>query len=193
LILAFTGLVIHKPEMFGIFHFKGVVLVHNIMAALLVANAALALAYNLLSGDIKRFIPEPRGFFNQSIIQTRYYLSGIFKNEPHPFEKTREQRLNPLQQVTYFMVLNVLLPLQTITGILMWGVQRWPQISNRFGGLPLLAPFHTLISWSFVAFIILHVYLTTTGHTPMAGIKSMIVGWDEVEVHSPEPESTEEE
>jgi thiosulfate reductase cytochrome b subunit len=44
-----------------------------------------------------------------------------------------------------------------------------------------------------VAFIILHVYLTTTGHTPMAGIKSMIVGWDEVEVHTSESESTEEE
>jgi thiosulfate reductase cytochrome b subunit len=192
-ILAFTGLVIHKPEMFGMFAFKGVVLVHNIMAALLVANAILALAYNLLSGDIKRFIPEPKGFFSQAIVQTKYYLSGIFKNEEHPFEKTRENRLNPLQQVTYFMVLNVLLPLQTITGIMMWGVQRWPQIANRFGGLPLLAPFHTLISWSFVAFIILHVYLTTTGHTPLAGIKSMIVGWDEVEVHSSEPESTEEE
>ncbi|MBN2046119.1 MAG: cytochrome b/b6 domain-containing protein [Anaerolineales bacterium] len=193
LILAFTGLVIHKPEMFGIFQFKGVVLVHNIMAAILVANAALALLYNLLSGDIKRFIPEPKGFFNQSIIQAKYYLSGIFKNEHHPFEKTRENRLNPLQQVTYFMVLNVLLPLQTITGILMWGAQRWPEISNRLGGLPRLAPFHTLISWSFVAFIILHVYLTTTGHTPLAGIKSMIVGWDEVEVHLSEPESTEEE
>ncbi len=191
-ILAFTGFVIHKPEMFGALQFKGVVLVHNIMAAILVANAALALAYNLLSGDIKRFIPEPKGFFNQAIVQAKYYLSGIFKHEEHPVEKTRENRLNPLQQITYLMVLNVLLPLQVITGIMMWGVQRWPQLAGKLGGLPLLAPFHTLISWSFVAFIILHVYLTTTGHTPMAGIKSMIVGWDEVEVHTSEPESTEE-
>ena len=129
-------------------------LVHNIMAAILVANAALALAYNLLSGDIKRFIPEPKGFFNQAIVQAKYYLSGIFKNEEHPFEKTRENRLNPLQKITYFVVLNVLLPLQVITGILMWGVQRWPQMADRLGGLPLLAPFHTLIAWSFVAFII---------------------------------------
>ena len=35
LILAFTGFVIHKPEMFGALQFKGVVLVHNIMAAIL--------------------------------------------------------------------------------------------------------------------------------------------------------------
>ena len=193
LILAFTGLVIHKPEMFGAFSFNGVVLVHNIMAGLLVANALLALFYNLVSGDIKRFIPEPHGFFNQAIVQAKYYLSGIFKGSEHPFEKTRSDRLNPLQKVTYFGILNVLLPLQTITGILMWGVQHWPQTAAKLGGLPFLAPFHTLVAWSFISFIVAHVYLTTTGHTPMAGIKSMIVGWDEVEVHSTETDQSEEE
>jgi hypothetical protein len=30
----------------------------------------------------------------------------------------------------------------------------------------------------------MHVYLTTTGHNVTAGIKSMIMGWDETEVHS---------
>lgn len=193
LVLAFTGLVIHKPEMFGAFSFNGVVLVHNIMAGLLVANAVLALFYNLVSGEIKRFIPEPHGFFNQAIVQSKYYISGIFKGEEHPFEKTRTNRLNPLQKVTYFGILNVLLPLQTITGILMWGVQHWPQTAAKLGGLPFLAPFHTLVAWSFISFIVAHVYLTTTGHTPMAGVKSMIVGWDEVEVHSSEPDPSEEE
>jgi thiosulfate reductase cytochrome b subunit len=161
------------------------------MAGLLVANAALALFYNLVSGDIKRFIPEPHGFFNQAIVQSKFYISGIFKGDEHPFEKTREKRLNPLQKITYFAILNVLLPLQIITGILMWGVQQWPEIAMKLGGLPLLAPFHTLVAWSFISFIVAHVYLTTTGHTPMAGIKSMIVGWDEVEVHSTESEQPE--
>jgi thiosulfate reductase cytochrome b subunit len=184
LILIFTGLVIHKPEMFGMFSFRGVVQVHNILAFLLVANAALALFYNLVSGDIKRFIPQPQGFFNQAIEQVIFYTKGIFTDEEHPFEKTREKRLNPLQKITYFGILNVLLPLQVITGLLMWGVQRWPKIANALGGLPFLAPFHTLIAWLFASFIVAHVYLTTTGHTPMAGIKSMITGWDDVEVHT---------
>jgi thiosulfate reductase cytochrome b subunit len=183
-LLAFTGFIIHKPEMFGIFSFKGVVLVHNILAATLAVNAALALFYNLVSGDIQRFLPEPKGFFNQMALQAKFYLNGIFKGEPHPFEKTQKKRLNVLQKITYLGILNVLLPLQGLTGILMWGTSRWPQYAEAIGGLPFLAPFHTLIAWTFVAFIIAHVYLTTTGHTPMAGIKSMIVGWDEVEVHT---------
>lgn len=84
--------------------------------------------------------------------------------------------------MTYFAILNVLLPLQIVTGALMWGVQRWPETAVRLGGLPFLAPFHTLIAWLFAAFIVMHVYLTTTGHTPLAGIRAMMLGWDEVEV-----------
>lgn len=182
ILLLFTGLVIHKPDTFGIFGFRGVVLVHNVLAAILAINAALSLFYHLASGEIRQYIPRPRGFFDQTITQTKYYLQGIFNGAEHPFEKTPAKKLNPLQQVTYFGILNVLLPLQGITGILIWGAQRWPQWAERLGGLPFLAPFHTLIAWLFAAFIILHVYLTTTGHTPMTGIKAMIMGWDEVEV-----------
>ena len=182
-LLLFTGLVIHKPDTFGVFSFRGVVLVHNILAAILAANALLSLFYHLTSGEIQQYIPRPRGFFDQTFTQTKYYLLGIFKGEEHPFEKTANKKLNPLQQITYVAILNVLLPLQGLTGVLIWGAQRWPGIAERLGGLPFLAPFHTLIAWLFAAFIVMHVYLTTTGHTPMANIKAMIMGWDEVEVH----------
>ncbi|MBK8988668.1 MAG: cytochrome b/b6 domain-containing protein [Chloroflexi bacterium] len=182
-ILLFTGLIIHKPAQFGMFSFNYVVQIHNIMAFILIANAALAAFYHLASGEIRQFLPQPRGFFNDAIVQGKYYLHGIFRGEEHPYEKTRQRKMNPLQQATYFGLLNVLLPLQVITGILMWGAQRWPQISSQLGGLTFLAPFHTLISWLLASFIVAHVYLTTTGHTPTANIKAMIVGWDEVEVH----------
>jgi thiosulfate reductase cytochrome b subunit len=151
------------------------------LAAILMINAGLSLFYHLTSGEIRQFIPRPYGFFDQAIVQAKFYLAGIFKGESHPFEKTPQKKLNPLQQITYFGILNVLLPLQVITGALMWGVQGWPQVANWFGGLPFLAPFHSLIAWLFAAFIIAHVYLTTTGHEPLANIKAMMLGWDEVE------------
>jgi hypothetical protein len=48
-----------------------------------------------------------------------------------------------------------------------------------------------MIAWMFASFIVLHVYLTTTGPTPFTSIKAMMVGWDDVEIHHPEePEST---
>ncbi|MFA9407143.1 MAG: cytochrome b/b6 domain-containing protein, partial [Anaerolineales bacterium] len=181
--LIFTGLIIHKPDTFGIFDFRGVVLVHNVLAVILLINAGLSLFYHLASGEIQQYLPRPRGFFDMAISQAIYYVRGIFKNEPHPFEKTSEKKLNPLQQVTYFGILNVLLPLQGITGILMWGAQRWPELTESLGGLPFLAPFHTLIAWLFATFVVFHVYLTTTGYKPWTSINAMINGWDEIEVH----------
>ena len=48
-------------------------------------------------------------------------------------------------------------------------------------GLLLMLLVDVQVAWAFSAFIVMHVYLTTAGgHTPMAGIKSMITGWDEV-------------
>ncbi len=183
--LLFTGLIIHNPEVFGIFSFSGVVVVHNVLAAILLINAFLSFFYHVASGEIKQYIPRPYGLIDDTIAQGIYYLRGIFKHEPHPFEKTPQHKLNPLQQITYFAILNVLLPLQIVTGLLIWGAQRWPVLAANLGGLPFLAPLHTLISWAFAAFIVMHVYLTTTGYEPTAGIKSMMMGWDEVEVHQP--------
>ena len=198
LLLLFTGLIIHKPDLFGIFSFSYVVQVHNILALLLVLNAGLSLFYHLASGEIRQFIPRPRGFFDEAFTQALFYLRGIFRNEPHPYEKTRERKMNPLQQVTYVMVLNVLLPAQIITGALIWatqgwGAQRWPGATEALGGLPWLGPLHTLVAWAFAAFIILHVYLTTTGPTPTAGIKAMMLGWEEVEVTNDGLRTTSEE
>jgi thiosulfate reductase cytochrome b subunit len=180
-LLLTTGLVIHRPDSFGFLDYRNMVLIHNIVAAILGVNAGLSLFYHLASGEIKQFIPRPRGFFDRTFSQAIFYLKGIFIGEEHPFEKTPEKKLNPLQQVTYFGLLNVLLPLQGITGILMWGLQRWPDLAGSLGGLPVLAPIHTMTAWLFAAFIVLHVYLTTTGHTAVSSLEGMITGWEDIE------------
>jgi len=181
--LLFTGLVIHRPDAFSAFSFSGVVSLHNVLAAILVINAALSLFYHLATERMQEYIPRPYGFFDDAIRQAKYYVSGIFKGEPHPFEKRPDDRMNPIQKLTYFGILNVLLPLQILTGALMWGVQRWPEIAGAFGGLPFLAPFHSLVAWLFATFILGHVYLTTTGATPFEAIRGMITGYEEVEDH----------
>jgi len=187
LLLIATGLIIHKPHLFGMFSFAYVVQVHNVLGFVLLINAALALFYTVASGTIRRFLPEPRDFFGRAVAQAVYYTRGIFAGAAHPLERTSDNRLNPLQQITYLAILNVLLPAQVLTGVLIWGAQRWPQLSAALGGLPVLAPLHTLLAWAFAAFIVMHVYLTTTtGETPGAGIRSMISGWEDIEA-PPQP------
>ncbi|MGE5644013.1 MAG: cytochrome b/b6 domain-containing protein [Byssovorax cruenta] len=182
-ILLFTGLIIHRPELFGALSFRGVVAVHNVIAVILVINALLAVFYHAVTERMQEYIPRPYGFFDDAIVQAKYYISGIFRGEGHPFEKTPTNRMNPIQKVTYFGILMVLLPLQTITGALMWGIQSFPTVAGWFGGLPLLAPFHSLIAWTFATFILVHVYMTTTGTTPLEAMRAMVTGYENIEVH----------
>jgi thiosulfate reductase cytochrome b subunit len=184
ILLLFTGLIIHRPDIFSAFAFRGVVVIHNIVAVILVINALLSVFYHVATERIQEYIPRPYGFFDDAIVQAKYYIAGIFKGEGHPFEKRPDSRMNPIQKATYFGILNVLLPLQILTGALMWGVQRWPAIANWFGGLPLLAPFHSLVAWTFATFIVAHVYMTTTGATPLEAMRAMVTGYEEVEVHA---------
>ena len=46
-----------------------------------------------------------------------------------------------------------------------------------------------LVAWLFAAFIVVHVYMTTTGATPLEAIRAMVTGWEEVEAHSHEEPS----
>ncbi len=181
--LLLTGLIIHRPDLLAVFSFSAVVSLHNVVAALLVINAALSLFYHLATERMQEYIPRPYGFIDDAVRQAQYYLSGIFKGERHPFEKRPDARMNPLQKITYFGILHVLLPLQILTGALMWGAQKWPGAAGAFGGLPLLAPLHSLVAWLFASFLLAHLYLTTTGATPLEAIRGMVTGYEEIEVH----------
>ncbi len=181
-ILLLTGLVIHRPDLFGAFSFRNIVTIHNVLAVLLALNALISILWHFISGEIQQYIPHPYGFIDQMIAQAKYYIMGIFKHEPHPFHKSKQRKFNPLQMVTYIGLLGILLPLQGMTGMLMWLVQKVPAIQTWFGGLPFLAPMHTLMAWLFASFIVGHVYLTTTGATPLEAMRGMVTGYEEVEV-----------
>lgn len=183
IILILTGLELHIPDSFALFGFGNAVSIHSTLGFIVVINALFAAFYHFASGEIRQYLPEPKGFFSQAIHQARYYVRGIFRNERHPFEKTPERKLNPLQQITYLVILNILLPLQVLTGVAIWGAQRWPDLVTGVGGLTILAPIHTLGAWMFAAFLLMHIYLTTTGHSPMANMRAMIAGWETIEEH----------
>lgn len=179
LTLLLTGLAIHWPGRFGPVSFSAAVTIHNFLGFLLLANAFLGLFYYVTTGTIRQYLPKPNDFVTLSVRHAAYYLRGMFRGEPHPLEKTPQRRLNPLQQVTYLVILNVLLPLQLVSGLLMWAAQRVPDAVASIGGLGTLAMIHTLGAWLFAAFAIMHVYLTTTGTTPLANLKTMILGYED--------------
>ena len=187
--LLVTGAEIHSPGVVRVFGFGTAIQVHNALAVVLLLNAAMGLFYFATSGLIRQFGPRPRDFATLSIAQIRYYTHGIFRGAPHPMQHDAEHKLNPLQQITYLVILNVLLPVQIASGLLIWAASRWPSLVESFGGLAWLAPLHTLTAWFFLTFTLMHLYLTTTGPTLAANLKAMITGDLEVDEHPVSEES----
>ena len=179
--LSVTGFEIHAPQTLRLFGFSAASRLHEALALFTIANGFLSLFYHVTTGAIRQFMPEPKDMLSMGAVQLRYYVYGIFHGEQHPFVRQQGNKLNLLQQVTYLAILNVLLPLQLITGVLMWRAGNWPRLMDALGGLRSIATLHVGVAWLFVAFVIMHVYLTTTGHTPLAHIKAMIVGHESKE------------
>jgi thiosulfate reductase cytochrome b subunit len=183
--LLLTGIEVHAAPGFAVLGFRRAVALHEALALFTIANAFLALFYHLATGAIRQFIPRPTDFFSLAIAQTTYYLRGIFRGARHPFERDPAQKLNVLQQVTYLAVLNVVLPVQVATGALMWRADLFARVVAVLGGMGLVATVHVACAWIFGAFVIMHIYLATTGPTPLALIKAMIVGWEDVSAEKP--------
>jgi thiosulfate reductase cytochrome b subunit len=72
-------------------------------------------------------------------------------------------------------------PLIWVTGVLYLFYDNWAAWGLTALQLEWVATGHIIGAFMMLAFLIAHVYLTTAGHTPMAHIKAMITGWEEVD------------
>jgi thiosulfate reductase cytochrome b subunit len=182
MLLLVTGFAIHYPDRFGVLgDMARAVAWHSWVGLFMIANAFLGLFYHVTAEKYHHYLPALDDFSSGAIRQLRYYLVGIFKGETHPLESDPRRKLNPLQKLTYLALLNVLVPYQLASGALLWGADRWPRAFAKVGGLRVLGPAHTLGAYLFLAFLIVHIYLTTTGHTPTSLLRAMITGRETAE------------
>lgn len=179
--LLIIGMLITGFEVHGSYTFIGfedAVTYHTVFAWSLVTLWIFAIFWHITTGEWKQYIPTTE----KVVAMIRFYSVGIFKGEPHPYRPTKLKKHNPLQRLAYLGVLLFIGPLLWITGWFylfygdwaLWGV-------NGFLSLEWVAFFHTVGAFMMLLFLIAHLYLTTTGHTPTAHIKAMVTGWEEVD------------
>jgi thiosulfate reductase cytochrome b subunit len=182
LLFIFTGLEIHFSGQVNWLGITSALDLHNVTAIVFIINGILGLFFFLSTGGIKQYFPPFKTIIPDILAQAKYYGYGIFNGAPHPTLKTASRRLNSLQQVTYLGLMFGLIPFQTITGVLLFTADGLPQFVNFFGGIKIIGYLHTLSAWLFVSFLVMHIYLTTTGHTITANLKAMVNGWEDLEV-----------
>ncbi len=174
IILLLSGFEIHQG--FHLFGFHTAAKVHNFVGLTWLIAFAFFVFWLFTTGEWKQYIPTTK----KMLLVVRYYSYGIFRGEAHPVPKRKEAKHNPLQRLTYLSLAAFLLPFQMITGFLYWGYNSWGQWGIGALSLNLLAVLHTLGAFAILIFLVVHIYMTTTGHSIFAHIKAMITGWEEV-------------
>ena len=172
--LMVTGFEIHGT--YRLFGFQAAVNYHTIAAWALVGLWVFAIFWHIVTGEWRQYIPTTE----KVLAIARFYSSGIFKGEPHPFKPTSARKHNPLQAFAYLGVKLLINPLVWISGLAYLYYNELGAAGFNVS-LGLIATLHTIGAFMMLCFLIAHVYLITTGHTVGAHLKAMITGWEEGE------------
>ncbi len=154
LLVLLTGLALHQPP--AGMNVSFLRLVHVVLGVVVLASLVARIYYAFAGrwADYRSFGLGRRQW--QLLPGTlRYYM--LFKG-PHP---SPAEGYNPLQRLTYLVVIFLLL-LQSWYGLALAWPNTFSGLVAKTGGLMAIRSTHYAITWMFVAFITLHLYLVLT-------------------------------
>ncbi len=164
-----TGLEIHGT--YQLLGFESAIYLHELCALTLIVLWIFAIFWHITTGEWQQYLPTTE----KLAAVTRYYMKDIFDGKPHPYSATPERKHNPLQRFFYLGFKLILAPLIWVSGALL--------LLHPFGiewfSLQVMSAIHLITAFLFVVFLIGHIYMTTTGPTPLTHIKTMITGYEE--------------
>lgn len=120
-----------------------------------------------------------RKFFDKAFKQIMYYSYGIFRGAKSPHKVLPYDKFNPMQSITYQIVMLLVVPIQFATGLMMWDIKRFEAPIAMLGGLHTVVTIHTLIYIFFISFTLIHAYMGALGHTPVTHFREMFTGFEE--------------
>ena len=174
ILLALTGFEVRGS--LRCFGYQRAVNLHHGLALALLVLILFAIFWHATTGEWRQYLPT-RAFLREMLA---FYLTGIFRGAPHPVRKARTAKLNPLQRLAYLGFKVLIIPVQVTTGALYFF---YPNLNNAGwppATLGVIAALHVLGAYGLVAFLIGHVYLTSTGDTPLANLKAMLKGYEDL-------------
>ena len=180
LLLTATGISLHFSDpALPLIEFSLAARIHNMAGVALAACYVFFVIANIVSGNWWQYVPKPPGIIKRCMVQTRFYLWGIFRDEPHPYPPTPEVNFNVLQALTYWNIMYLVMPLLIVTGLIFLYPQFAPDQLFGMDGLLPIALLHYLAAVAIVLFMVSHIYLGTTGQRVSSLFKMMITGWHE--------------
>jgi thiosulfate reductase cytochrome b subunit len=104
-------------------------------------------------------------------------MGGYFRGKPDPHQPTPEDKFDTLQKMTYGATMILMLPAHILTGLLLSDRAEYGQWVDMLGGAKTVAAAHAAMFFMVIAFLMVHLYMSTMGKTPLQHIRTMITGY----------------
>ncbi|HEY5512510.1 MAG TPA: cytochrome b/b6 domain-containing protein [Geomonas sp.] len=192
--LIVSGAQIRFPEYLTLLgSYRSAIQIHNAAGVIVAVSFSFwFFYYKMVKNTLdKLYIPNQEDLQHGLVRQLLFYCFWYFLGKPSPFHATPNEKFNPMQKSAYLAVMFVLMPLVGLTGILLMNVTPLRVLILMSGGIKIIDTTHFLLACSLLAFLCTHVYLATLGSTPLAYIRPMVFGWEEVEDHHEETHQEE--
>jgi thiosulfate reductase cytochrome b subunit len=170
------GMLVTGFEIHGTYNLLGFAQAHRVHTTIVWAFIALwvfAIFWHLTTGEWRQYIPTMKNI--DKIV--RFYAVGIFRASPplqaHPRAQAQPHAgpdLPGRHRGGHAAVVDLRPRLPVL--------QRADAAGYRIE-LGTIALVHTIGAFLMLAFLIGHIYLGTTGHTPLAHFRAMFTGWDD--------------
>lgn len=184
--LCLTGIQIRFPEYANIFGtYKAAIRLHDVAGITVSLSFLLWFFYYLFVARslVRLYVPNLEDIRTGLFRQAFYYFFAYFLGEKNPHTTTPESKFNAIQKMSYLIIMFVLMPLVIISGLLLMNVAPLRGWIVMMGGIKFLIDAHYLLACSFFAFLCVHIYMATLGHTPFSHFRQMWTGWEEVVSH----------
>jgi len=180
LVLITTGVSMqYSNPGYPLIRFDIAVTLHNVFGVLLTLSYIVFVIGNWKTGNGKYYRAKIKGFLKRLTKQAIYYSIGIFKNTKKPYPITKKRKFNPLQKLSYIVIMYIFMPIIFITG---WAWLYPETIIHNFlgfSGLYLTGMLHITAGFVISVFMFVHIYFCTIGTTASSNFKAMINGWHE--------------
>jgi len=137
------------------------------------------LVYGLATGHVLRHYAVRRKDLAGIPGQMKFYMLSIFRGEKSPFRTSPEAKYHALQKLAYGSVMGIFTPITVVTGLFFFSGFRIGGELLPVGTIKTIDAFHVTGLYVFALFLVIHVYMATTGATVYSHIKAMITGYEE--------------
>jgi len=181
LFLIATGISMYyvEPDR-NLIEFSSAIKIHNITGIILSISYLFFFIANIKTGNRKYYKMPLKGIGKRLYKQSMYYVTGMFKGEKKPYPLTEERKFNPLQ-LFYVLIMYIGVPLVIISG---FGLLFPESVIKAFfgvSGILITSILHTAMGFFISLFLVIHIYVSTIGHTRTANFKSILNGYGWIE------------